>query len=183
MGPTSIYRPFRQTSNHHSGSFGCLFIDLSSSTGSTSRHLHQDSPRTTFYPYPPGHHFFIPHPSTHAHVQNYQINARMFDSLQILFTLGIWLFCVQVLDHHLFTSFLQVYTQHWHVVSPAVLHLHSQSHPLILAFRIPFSGSAVLTPPFAFLVLVPVSFLTHMSRLIYKHLLTLLTLMLFFVTL
>ena len=59
--------------------------------------------------------------------------------------------CVQVLDQHFSTSLLQVYTQHWHVVSPAVLNLHSQSHPLILAFRIPLSDSAVLTPPFAFL--------------------------------
>ena len=42
-----------------------------------------------------------------------------------------------------------IYTHHWHVVSSTVLHLHFQSHPLILAFRIPIPGSAVLTPPFA----------------------------------
>jgi hypothetical protein len=73
---------------------------------------------------------------------------------------GIWLFYVQVLDHTLSTSFLQVYTQHWHVVSPAVMHLHFQSHPLILAFRTPISGSAVLTPLFLHLrYRYPVAFL------------------------
>jgi hypothetical protein len=87
-----------------------------------------------------------------------------------LFTLGIWLFSVQVLDHHLSPSFLQVYTQHWHIVSPAVLHLHFQSHPLILAFRIPIPGSAVLTPPFASSVLLPGSILTHMSCPIHRTL-------------
>jgi hypothetical protein len=109
------------------------------------------SPRGTF--------FFISWPGTHAHCHIYLIYVHICYYLQIWFTLGIWLFCVQVLGHHLSTSFLQVYIQHWHVVSPAVLHLHSQSHPLILAFRIPISGSAVLTPPFAFLVLYPVVFL------------------------
>jgi hypothetical protein len=33
--------------------------------------------------------FFHTRPGTHAHAQNYQINACMFDSLQILFTSGI----------------------------------------------------------------------------------------------
>jgi hypothetical protein len=91
-------------------------------------------------------HFFISWPGTHAHCHIYLIHVHICYYLQILFTLGIWSFCVQVLDHHYFTSILQVYTQHWHVVSPAVLHLHFQSHPLILAFRTPLSGSAVLTP-------------------------------------
>jgi hypothetical protein len=97
----------------------------------------------------------------HCHI--YIIHAHLFDSLQILFTLGIWLFSVQVLDHHLSPSFLQVYTQQWHVVSPAVLHLHFQSHPLILAFRIPIPDSAVLTNPSASSVLLPGSILTRMS--------------------
>jgi hypothetical protein len=119
------------------------------------------SPRGNFF-------FFISWPGTHAHCHIYLIHVYICYYLQILFTLGIWLFYVQVLDHHLFTSFLQVYTQHWHVVSPAVLHLHFQSHPLIVSFRIPSSGSAVLTPPFAFFVLVPGSLLTHMSCLIHN---------------
>jgi hypothetical protein len=132
--------------------------------GSTSRHLHHSSPWVAFYPEPPGRlFFFISWSGTHAHSHIYQIHAHIFDSLQMLFTLGIWLFCVQVLAHHSSTSSLQVYTQHWHVVSPAVLHLHFQSHPLILAFRILIPGSAVPTPPFASSVLLPGSILTHMS--------------------
>jgi hypothetical protein len=47
---------------------------------------------------------------SHAHCHIYLIHAHIFDSLQILFTLGIWLFYVQVLAPHLSTSFLQVYT-------------------------------------------------------------------------
>ena len=40
-----------------------------------------------------------------------------------------------------------------------------QSHPLMLAFRIPIPGSTVLTPPFAFVgVLSSGSILTYMSR-------------------
>ena len=56
-----------------------------------------------------------------------------------------------------------IYTQHWHVVSPAELHLHFQSYPLILAFRVPIPGSAVLTPLVASSILSPGSILTHMS--------------------
>jgi hypothetical protein len=48
--------------------------------------------------------FSIPRPGTHAHVQNYQINACMFDFLQILFTSGILFSCVQVLGHHTSTQ-------------------------------------------------------------------------------
>jgi hypothetical protein len=77
--------------------------------------------------------------------------------------LGIWLLCAQVLAHRSSTSSLQVYIQHWDVVSPIVLHLHFQSHPLILAFRILIPGSAVPTSPFASSVLLPGSILTHMS--------------------
>jgi hypothetical protein len=131
--------------------------------GSASRRLHHSCPWVTFHPRPPGCLFSISWSGTHAHSHICQIHAHILLSLQILFTLGIWLFCVQVLGHHLFTSFLQVYTQHWHIVSPAVLHLHFQSHPLILAFRIPIPGSAVLTPPVASSVLSPGSILTHMS--------------------
>jgi hypothetical protein len=105
--------------------------------GSTSRHLHHDCPWVTFHPEPPDALFFISWSGTHAHCHIYLIHVHICFSLQILFTLGIQLFFVQVLDQHLATSLLQVYIQNWHVVFPAVLHLHFQSHPLILAFRIP----------------------------------------------
>jgi len=107
--------------------------------------------------------FFIPWSSTHAHFHTYQIHAHIFDSLKILFTLGIWFSCVQVLDHHTSAQPLQVYTQHWHLVFPSVSHLHFQSHPLIFASRIPIPNSAVPSTPFAFSVLLPGSILTHMS--------------------
>jgi hypothetical protein len=138
VGPTAIYRGFCQTSTHHSGSPRRPFFEPSSATGSASRHLHHGCPWATFHPEPPGRPFFISWPGTHAHCHIYLIHVHICYSLQILFTLGIWLFCVQVLDsHHHGSAFLQVYIQHWHVVSPTVLHLHFQSHPLILAFRIP----------------------------------------------
>jgi hypothetical protein len=78
----------------------------------------------------------------------FKIQAQTFDTLQILVTLGIWLLCVQEHAHRSSTSSLQVYLQHWHVVSPTELHLHLQSHPLILTFRILIPGSAVPQPPF-----------------------------------
>jgi hypothetical protein len=78
---------------------------------------------------PPGRPFFITRPGTHAYYHIYLIHLHICCPLQILFTLGIWLICVQVLGQHLFTSPLQVYIQHWHVVSPTVLHLHP-SHTL-----------------------------------------------------
>jgi hypothetical protein len=64
----------------------------SSAMGSASHHLHHSSPWVTFHPEPPGHLFFISWSGTHAHSHIYQIHAHIFDSLQILFTLGIWLF-------------------------------------------------------------------------------------------
>jgi hypothetical protein len=70
------------------------------------------------------------------------------------FTLGIWLFCAQVLAHRSSTSSLQVYLQHWHVVFPRCTAFTFSSHtPLIFAFRILIPGSVVLTPPFASSVL------------------------------
>jgi hypothetical protein len=45
-------------------------------------------------------HLFITHLGMHAHSHICQIQAHIFDPLQIVFTLGVWLFCVQVLDHH-----------------------------------------------------------------------------------
>jgi hypothetical protein len=86
-------------------------------------------PWATFHPGPPGHLFFITRPGTHAHHHIYLIHVHICSPIQILFTLGIWLFYVQVLGQRLFTSPLQVYIQHWHVDSPTVLHLHP-SHTL-----------------------------------------------------
>jgi hypothetical protein len=148
VGPTAIYRPFCQTSTHYSGSPQCLFFNLSLAIGSSSLHLHHSSPQVAFHPEPPGHLFFIPWSGTHAHSHTYQIHAHIFNSLQILFTFGIWFSCVQVLTHHTSAQPLQVYNHHWHVVFPTVLHLHFQSHPLMFTSRIPIPGSAVPTPPF-----------------------------------
>jgi hypothetical protein len=122
-------RCFAKTSTHHSGSPRRPFFALSSATGSASRHLHHGCPWATFHPGPPGCPFFITWPGTHAHCHIYLIHVHICYPIQILFTLGIRLFFVQVLDQHLATSLLQVYIQHWHVVSPTVLHLHS-SHTL-----------------------------------------------------
>jgi hypothetical protein len=120
---------FAKTSTHHSGSPRRPFSEPSSATGSASRHLHHGCPWATFHPEPPGRSFLISWPGTHAHCHIYLMHVHICFSLQILFTLGIRLFYVQVLDQHLSTSLLQVYTQHWHVVSPTVLHLHP-SHTL-----------------------------------------------------
>jgi hypothetical protein len=65
----------------------------------------------------------------HAHHHIYLIHVHIFSPIQILFTLGISLFYVQVLGQRLFTSPLQVYIHHWHVDSPTALHLHP-SHTL-----------------------------------------------------
>jgi hypothetical protein len=120
----------------------------------------------------------VKYASTLSHLSN---TCSYLNSLQILFTLGIWLLCAHVLAHRSSTSSLQVYIQHWHVVSLAVLHLHFQSHLLILAFRILILGSAVPTPPFTSSVLLPGSILTHMSCPIHSTFWHFLTLMLFFI--
>jgi hypothetical protein len=169
VGPTTIYRPFAKLPLTIPGAHD---IHFSNCLQPRDQHpatyimtilgpLFILSPRGALFSY---------HGQVRTRIVTfiYLIHVHICYYLQILFTLGIWLFHVQVLGHHLFTSFLQVYIHHWHVVSPAVLHLHFQSHPLILAFRTPISGSAVLTLPFAFLVLIPDSFLTHMSRLIHS---------------
>jgi hypothetical protein len=72
VGPTSIYRPFFQTSTHHSGSPQCPFLDLSSATGSTSHHLHHNNPWASFNPKPLGRHFFtlIRYAYTCSHLSN-----------------------------------------------------------------------------------------------------------------
>jgi hypothetical protein len=181
VGPTAIYRPFAKLPLTILGAQGVHF---------SNRLQPRDQHPVTYITTVPGS-LFILSPrgaffSYHGQVRTrivtfYQIHAHIFDSLQILFTLGIWLSCVQVLAHHSSTSSLQVYTQHWHVVSPTVLHLHFQSHPLILAFRILIPGSAVPTPPFASSVLLPGSILTYMSCPIHSTFCHFLTLMLFFI--
>jgi hypothetical protein len=184
VGPTVIYRPFAKLPLTIPGAQGVHFSnhlqpwDQHPATYITTvpRSLFILSPRGAFF-------FFISWSGTHAHCHISLIHAHIFDSLQMLFTLGIWLLCVQVLDHHLSTLPLQVYTHHWHVVFPTKSHLHFQSHPLILAPRIPLSGSAVPTPPFAPSVLSPGSILTYMSCPIHKTFWHFLTLMLFFITL
>jgi hypothetical protein len=74
----------------------------------------------------------------------------MFDYLQILLTSIIWLSCVQVLGHHTPVQPLQVYNRHWHVIIPSESQFHLQSYPLKFVFRVPISGSAVLSPPLHF---------------------------------
>jgi hypothetical protein len=153
MGPTAIYKPFAKLP---------LTIPGAQSVRFSSRLQPRDQHPATYISVVPGS-LFIMSPqgaffSYHGQVRTrivtfIKIQAHIFDSLQILFTLGIWLLCVQVLAHRSSTSSLQVYIQHWHVVYPAVLHLHFQSHPLILAFRTLIPGSAVPTPPFASSVL------------------------------
>jgi hypothetical protein len=162
-GPYNYIYPFCPTSTHHSGSSERPFFKPSLATGSSSRHLHFSSPGVAFHHEPPGCLFSTSWPGTHAHCHICQIQAHTFDTLQISFTFGIWLLCVQVPAHRSLTSSLQVYIQHWHVVYPTKLHLHFQSQPLILAFRILIPGSAVPKPPFASAVLQPDSILTHMS--------------------
>jgi hypothetical protein len=140
---------FGQTSTNHSGSPRRPFFKPSSATGSACSHLHHGYPCALFHPGPPGRSFFTSWPGTHAHCHIYLIQVCICSSWQILFTLGIWLFHVQVLDQHLYTLLLQVYTQHWHVVSPTVLHSHSSHTLCYFAFKIPIPGLTVLTPPFA----------------------------------
>jgi hypothetical protein len=124
MGPPSISKPFSPFSfsfstRDHKLCFPNNFRPLTQSF-SSGNHFH----------YSLAVHLFITHSGTHAHCHIYLIHVHIFYSLRLLFTLGIWLFCVQVLDsHHHGSTFLQVYIQHWHVVSPTVLHSHS-SHTL-----------------------------------------------------
>jgi hypothetical protein len=133
VGPTTIYRPFSKLPLTITGAHGVRF-----STRLQPRDHHPviyitAVPRPLFILSPQGALFI--HGQVHMPIfHTYHIHAHIFDSFQILFSLGIWFSCVQVLDHHPSTQPLQVHTQHWHVVFPAVSHLHFQSHPLILAF-------------------------------------------------
>jgi hypothetical protein len=56
------------------------------------RPLTQTFPLGYHFPFSPMEHLPMTHSGTPAHVQNYQINACMFDSLQIFFTSGILFF-------------------------------------------------------------------------------------------
>ena len=149
-GPYSYIYGFCQTSTHHSGSPRHPFFEPSSATGSASHRLHHGCPWGTFHPGPPGPPFFFTSwPGMHAHFHIFaNTSSYLLITLQILVTLGIWWLCVQEHPHRSSTSSLQVYLQHWHVVYPTELHLHLQSHLLILTFRILIPGSAVPTPPF-----------------------------------
>ena len=140
MDPPSISKPFFPLSFFGKGSHKlCLLNHLWL--------LIQTFPSSDHFPIFPMEHLPMTRSGTHAHIQNYQINAHMFDSLQILFTSGILFSCVKVHGHHPPVQPLQVYNKHWHVIIPSESQLHLQSHPLTFASRIPVSGSVVPTPP------------------------------------
>jgi hypothetical protein len=89
---------FPLTFSFCTGAHKLRFSKPSSATGSASRHLHFSSPWVAFHYEPPGCLFLISWPGTHAHCHIYLIHVHIWYYLQILFTLGIWLLCVQVLD-------------------------------------------------------------------------------------
>jgi hypothetical protein len=129
VGPTTIYRVFAKLPLIIPGAHNVHFSNRLQPRDQHPATYIMVVPGPLFIPGPQGALFFISWPGTHAHCHIYLIHVHICYPLQILFTLGIRLFSVQVLDQHLSTSLLQVYTQHWHVVSPTVLHLHS-SHTL-----------------------------------------------------
>jgi hypothetical protein len=183
VGPTAIYTHFAKLPLTIPRSQGVHFSNRLQPWGQHPTTYITAVPGSLFILSPQGA-FFSYHGQVRMCIVTFvYIHAHIFDSLQILFTLGIWLFCVQVLAHHSSTSFLQVYTQHWHVVFPAVSQLHFQSYPLMFTFKISIPGSIVPMPPFASSVLLPGSILTHMSCPIHSTLCHFLTLMLFFITL
>jgi hypothetical protein len=105
MGPPSISKPFSPflfsfSTGAHKLRFPNHFRPLTQSF-SSGNHFHCSLAV----------HLFITHSGTHAHSHICQIQAHICFSLQILFTLGIWLFYVQVLDHHLsHHSFRYIYS-------------------------------------------------------------------------
>jgi hypothetical protein len=131
VGPTAIYRVFAKLPLTIPGTHDVHFSnrlqprDQHPATYIMTIHgplFILGPPRRPFF-------FFVTRPGTHAHHHIYLIHVHICSPIQILFTLGIWLFYVQVLGQHLFTPPLQVYIQHWHVDSPTALHLHP-SHTL-----------------------------------------------------
>ena len=148
MGPTVIYRPFAKLPLNIPGAHCVHFPNRLQPQDQHPAAYITVILGLLFFLGPRGTLLFTSRPGTHAHCYSFQIQAHTFDTLQILVTLGIWWLCVQEHAHRSSTSSLQVYLQHWHVVHPTELHLHLQSHPLILTFRILIPGSAVPTPPF-----------------------------------
>jgi hypothetical protein len=124
VGPTAIYKPFAKLPLTIPGAHGVHF-----SICLQPRDQHPviyittiPGPLSILSPW--GAFFSIPG-QVRIHIFHaYQIHAHIFDSFQILFTLGIWFSCVQVLDHHTSTQPLQVYISYWHVVFPVVSHIH-----------------------------------------------------------
>jgi hypothetical protein len=100
MGPTAIYKPFSKLPLTIPGAHGVHF-----SIRLQPRDQHPviyvtAVPGLLFILSPWGTLFFISWSGTRVHSHTYQIHDHIFDSLQILFTLGIWFSCVQVLGHH-----------------------------------------------------------------------------------
>jgi hypothetical protein len=97
VGPTAIYSPFFQTSTLSYRSSDPLFSDPSSSTGSGSHRLHSHIALVTIHTRRRGSIFLTSCPSTHAHVQNYQIDFICYlssDSVHVgylvLMCVGTW---------------------------------------------------------------------------------------------
>jgi hypothetical protein len=148
VGPTTIYRVFAKLPLTISGAHGDHFSNRLQPWDQCPAAYIMAIPGPLLILSPRGA-FFSHHGQVCMRIVTFvKYKLIPLNTLQILFTLGIWLLCVQVLAHRSSTSSLQVYIQHWHVVYPTELHLHFQSHPLILVFRICIPGSAVPKPPF-----------------------------------
>jgi hypothetical protein len=173
VGPTAIYRPFAKLPLTILGAQGVHF----------SNRLQPRDQHPTIYIIAVHGTLFIPSLRGTFFPYHGQVRMRIVTFVQymllslILFRYSsLWVFGCSVHRYWLVISstfFLQVYTHHWHVVFPAVSHLHFQSYPLMFTSRISIPGSAVPTPPFASSVLLPGSILTHMSCPIHSTLLVL----------
>jgi hypothetical protein len=150
VGPIAIYRVFAKLPLIIPGAHDVHFSNRLQPRDQHPTTYIMAIPGPLFIPGPRGALFFTSWPGTHAHCHIYLIHVHICYPLQILFTLGIRLFYLQVLDQHLSTSLLQVYSALACSLSHCIAFTF-QSHPLILAFRIHIPGSAVLAPPFAFL--------------------------------
>jgi hypothetical protein len=124
MGPSSISKPFSPFSfSFSTGAHKLRFLNH-------FRPLTQSFSSGNQFHYSLAVHLFITHSGTHAHYHIYLIHVHIF---YVLFRYcSLWVFGCSVCRYLIsiwFTSLLQVYIQHWHVVSPTVLHLHP-SHTL-----------------------------------------------------
>jgi hypothetical protein len=157
---------FCQTSTHHSRSPRRPFFEPSSATGSASRHLHQDYLWATFPPGPPGRPYAARYACALSHLSNtcsYLLSYS--DIVHFGYLVGL---CAGPRSATLHVTPSGIYSALACSLSHGIAFTF-QSHPLMLAFRIPIPGSTVLTPPFAFLgVLSPGSILTYMSRPIHS---------------